>query len=76
MARPLAKIVISAASGAALGAIVVASCLDRDDDAPLDRPGTTSITSADLPPGGASTSDNAGGIASPPPAASCDIADR
>jgi hypothetical protein len=59
------KIIVAALSGATFATIVVASCLDRDEDAMLSEPGVTQTTSADLPPGGldtASTTDTSSGI--------------
>lgn len=49
------KVIVAALSGATFATIVVASCLDRDEEAKLDEPGITQTTAADLPPGGTST---------------------
>jgi len=55
------KIIVSALSGAALATMIVASCLDRDDEAKLDEPGVTQTTAAEAPAGGAS--DTSSGLA-------------
>lgn len=55
------KIIVSALSGAALATMIVASCLDRDDEAKLDEPGVTQTTAAEAPAGGAN--DTSSGLA-------------
>jgi len=62
------KIIVGAVSASALSAIMVASCLDRDDEARRDdaEPGITETTAANVgatAPAGTSTSDSTGGIA-------------